>query len=88
MEEIHEFTMPCWPRISVHAAATSGMTSVTSGSAATQPANAKRQRATRIASAPPTTIEVAVTAPPRMSVFQSESRYGRLLKNAAYPDRP
>jgi hypothetical protein len=62
--------------MSVHAAATttSGITSVTSGSAATQPAKRNWQRATSTASAPPTTIEVAVTAPPRMSVFHSDSR--------------
>jgi hypothetical protein len=59
------------------------MTSVTSGSAATQPESGKRHRATRTASAPPTSIEVAVTAPPRISVFHSESRYARVVKKVA-----
>jgi len=61
-------------RVQAAATTTSGMTSVTSGSAATHGANAKRQRATSTARAPPTAIEVAVTTAPTISVFQNTSR--------------
>ncbi|WP_161823411.1 hypothetical protein [Bordetella bronchiseptica] len=66
----------CLPRISTHDAATttSGMTSVTSGKAATRPASGKLQRATTTARLPPTSIEVAVTATPRIRVLTNTSR--------------